>query len=90
MQTLSKQVSENGRPTGTDKTRSISKMKSRADFGGGYRHRTLQRVSLAKWEQDADLEQGEHADKEHSVSLLLTFALVSAIVCLTLCAIAVG
>lgn len=43
-------------------------MKSRASVGG-HRPRTLQRVSLAKWEQDADLEQGKHAHKEYSVSV---------------------
>lgn len=62
MEGLSKQASAE-----TDATRSISKVKSRANIGG-YRPRTLQRVSLGKWEQDADLEQGLHADQEHSVS----------------------
>lgn len=49
----------------------VSRLKSKANLGG-YRPRTLQRVSLAKWEEDADLEQGdEHGAGESSVSISL-------------------
>ena len=44
-----------------------SRQKSKANFGG-YRPRTLQRVSLEKWEEDADLEQGEYEQTKSSVS----------------------
>lgn len=55
--------------TGTAKPQSLSRLKSRAALGA-YRPRTLQRVSVSQWEQDADLEQGLHTEKKHSVSLL--------------------
>ncbi|KAA6426043.1 MAG: potassium transporter [Trebouxia sp. A1-2] len=42
-----------------------SRQKSKANFGG-YRPRTLQRVSLEKWEEDADLEQGEYEQTKSS------------------------
>ena len=44
-----------------------SRQKSKPNLGG-YRPRTLQRVSLAKWEEDADLEQGDHESTKSSVS----------------------
>ena len=46
---------------------SLSRLKSRASVNG-YRPRTLQRVSVAKWEGDADLEQGEEGHSTSSVS----------------------
>ena len=64
MQGVSKQSS-----IGTTKPQNLSRLKSRAALGG-YRPRTLQRVSVSQWEQDADLEQGLHTDKTHSVSLI--------------------
>ncbi len=44
-----------------------SRQKSKANLGG-YRPRTLQRVSLGKWEEDADLEQGDYEETKSSVS----------------------
>ena len=46
---------------------SLSRLKSRASVNG-YRPRTLQRVSVAKWEGDADLEQGDEGEPTSSVS----------------------
>ena len=51
-----------------------SRQKSKPNLGG-YRPRTLQRVSLGKWEEDADLEQGEHDSAQSSVSCLTIFRL---------------
>lgn len=45
-----------------------NRFKSRANLGG-YQPRTLQRVSVTKWETDADLEQGLEEDRTSSVSL---------------------
>lgn len=44
-----------------------NRFKSRANLGG-YQPRTLQRVSVTKWEADADLEQGLEGDRTSSVS----------------------
>lgn len=44
-----------------------NRFKSRATLGG-YQPRTLQRVSVTKWEADADLEQGLEEDRSSSVS----------------------
>ena len=46
---------------------SLSRLKSRASVNA-YRPRTLQRVSVARWEGDADLEQGEEGVSTSSVS----------------------
>ena len=45
----------------------LNRLKSRPHLGG-YQPRTLQRVSVTKWEADADLEQGLHEDDASSVS----------------------
>ncbi|DBA95327.1 hypothetical protein WJX82_010494 [Trebouxia sp. C0006] len=42
-----------------------SRQKSKANLGG-YCPRTLQRVSLGKWEEDADLEQGDYEETKSS------------------------
>jgi len=47
----------------------VSRLKSKPNLGG-YCPRTLQRVSLAKWEEDADLEQGSLEETKSSVSVL--------------------
>lgn len=45
-----------------------NRFKSKANLGG-YQPRTLQRVSVTKWEADTDLEQGIEEDRTSSVSL---------------------
>ena len=45
-----------------------NRFKSRTSLGG-YQPRTLQRVSVTKWEADTDLEQGLEEDRTSSVSL---------------------
>ena len=53
-----------------------NRFKSKANLGG-YQPRTLQRVSVTKWEADADLEQGLEEDRTSSVSLMLYAASVT-------------
>ena len=57
-----------------------NRFKSKANLGG-YQPRTLQRVSVTKWEADADLEQGLEEDRSSSVSpsLLLRAASVASL-----------
>lgn len=53
----------------------LNRLKSRPNLGG-YQPRTLQRVSVTKWEADADLEQGLQEDQTSNVSFLSVSAAV--------------
>ena len=54
-----------------------NRFKSKANLGG-YQPRTLQRVSVTKWEADTDLEQGLEGDRTSSVSSSFMLFAVSA------------